>query len=87
MVTTSFSRSFIVCMIPIDRFSRYKETNEVFFVQNAGSTDAGTGLNKSAIIEKVDLGEVAAVTNMTNAVGRIKVQTVPSSPTVINPNG
>ncbi|QKX54149.1 uncharacterized protein TRUGW13939_01233 [Talaromyces rugulosus] len=65
----------------------YKESNEVFFVQNAGSPDAGTGLNKSSIIEKVDLEEVAAVTNMTNAVGHVKVQTVPSSPMVVNPNG
>jgi gluconolactonase len=56
-------------------------------VQNAGSPDAGTGLNKSSIIEKVDLTEVAVVTNMTNAVGHVKVQTVPSSPMVINPNG
>lgn len=74
-------------MISIDRFNRYKEANEVFFVQNAGSTDAGTGLNKSAIIEKVDLGEVARVSNMTDASGHVKVQTVPSSPMVINPNG
>lgn len=70
-----------------DHFSRYKEGNEVFFVQNAGSADAGTGLNKSSIIEKVDLAEVAAVSNLTDAVGRVKVHTVPSSPMVINPNG
>ncbi|KAF3390628.1 hypothetical protein F1880_009114 [Penicillium rolfsii] len=64
-----------------------KETDEVFFVQNAGAKDAGTGLHKSAIIEKISLADAAAVSNKRNAAGLVKVTTVPSSPMVINPNG
>lgn len=62
-------------------------TDEVFFVQNAGAKDAGTGLHKSAIIEKISLADAAAVSNKSDAVGLVKVTTVPSSPMVINPNG
>ncbi len=66
---------------------RHKATDEVFFVQNAGAKEAGTGLAKSSIIEKISLQEVAAVSNLRNASGRVKVTTVKSNPTVINPNG
>jgi hypothetical protein len=59
----------------------------VFFVQNAGAKDAGTGLHKSAIIEKISLADAAAVSNKSDAAGLVKVTTVPSSPMVINPNG
>ncbi|EKV08593.1 Six-bladed beta-propeller, TolB-like [Penicillium digitatum] len=64
-----------------------KETDEVFFVQNAGSKIAGTGLNKSAIVEKISLEEAAAVSHKSDAVGLVNVTTVPSSPMVLNPNG
>lgn len=67
--------------------SRIKETDEVFFVQNAGAKNASTGLNKSAIIEKISLAEAAAVSHKSDAAGLVNVTTVPSSPTVLNPNG
>ncbi|KAL1877494.1 hypothetical protein Daus18300_002481 [Diaporthe australafricana] len=59
--------------------------DEVFFVQNAGAPAAGTGLNKSSIIQKISLAEAEAVRKgeMDNAT----VTVVPSSPQVINPNG
>lgn len=66
---------------------RYEPTDEVFFVQNAGAPAAGTGLNKSAIIQKISLAQADAVTNTTNATGLVTVSVVPSNPTVINPNG
>ncbi|CAG8098470.1 unnamed protein product [Penicillium olsonii] len=65
----------------------HKETDEVFFVQNAGARDAGTGLNKSAIIEKISLAQAAAVSHKIDAVGLVNITTVPSSPMVLNPNG
>lgn len=67
--------------------SRIKETDEVFFVQNAGAKNASTGLKKSAIIEKISLAEAAAVSHKSDAAGLVNVTTVPSSPTVLNPNG
>ncbi|CAI7609165.1 unnamed protein product [Penicillium glandicola] len=65
----------------------FKETDEVFFVQNAGALNASTGLNKSAIIEKISLAEAAAVSNQSDAAGLVNVTTVASSPMVLNPNG
>ena len=65
----------------------YKAKDEVFFVQNAGNPDAGTGLNKSAAIYKISLKEADAVKNQRNAVGKVTVTLVPSSPEVPNPNG
>lgn len=65
----------------------YPPTDEVFFVQNAGAKAAGTGLNKSAIIEKISLADAAAVSGMRNASGQVNVTTVPSNPMVVNPNG
>ena len=56
-------------------------------MQNAGAPDAGTGLNKSSIILKIDLAEAAAVSDKRNASGAVKVHTVDSNPPVINPNG
>ncbi|KUM55827.1 hypothetical protein ACN42_g11409 [Penicillium freii] len=64
-----------------------KETDEVFFVQNAGAKNASTGLKKSAIIEKISLADAAAVSHKSDAAGLVNVTTVPSSPTVLNPNG
>lgn len=66
---------------------RYEATDEVFFVQNAGSTVAGTGLNKSAIIQKVSLSQVEAFRNQSDATGLVNVTVVPSNPQVVNPNG
>ncbi|KAI1174892.1 gluconolactonase [Nemania sp. FL0916] len=65
----------------------YPPTNEMFFVQNAGAPAAGTGLNKSAIIQKISLAEARAVSTKSNAVGLVKVQVVESNPSVVNPNG
>jgi gluconolactonase len=62
-------------------------TDEVFFVQNAGAEAAGTGLAKSAIIQKIDLSQADAVTSQTDASGQVDVVTVDSQPQVINPNG
>ena len=62
-------------------------TDEVFFVQNAGAKDAGTGLNKSAIIEKISLSQLTGVSAKRNVSGQIDVITVPSKPQVVNPNG
>lgn len=59
----------------------------MFFVQNAGARAAGTGLNKSAIIQKISLAQADAVTSLANATGQVNVTVVPSNPTVINPNG
>lgn len=59
----------------------------MFFVQNAGAKNASTGLKKSAIIEKISLSEAAAVSHKSDAAGLVTVTTVPSSPTVLNPNG
>ncbi|CAG8932842.1 unnamed protein product [Penicillium salamii] len=70
-----------------DVYNRVKESDEVFFVQNAGAKNAGTGLKKSAIIEKISLAQAAAVSDKTDAVGLVNITTVPSSPVVLNPNG
>ncbi|KAI1825514.1 lactonohydrolase [Xylaria intraflava] len=63
----------------------YAPTNEVFFVQAAGY--AGTGLYKSAIIQKINLAEAEGVSAQQNASGLVKVDVVDSNPMVINPNG
>ncbi|KAI8262678.1 hypothetical protein K4K58_000479 [Colletotrichum sp. SAR11_239] len=60
-------------------------TEEVFFVQNAGAPAAGTGLNKSSIIQKISLAEAEAVRTGSRANATVTV--VPSNPQVINPNG
>ncbi|KIW69747.1 hypothetical protein PV04_05605 [Phialophora macrospora] len=65
----------------------YPPTDEVFFVQNAGAAAAGTGLNKSNIIQKIALSQAAAVSSMRNASGHVQVQTVNATPPVINSNG
>ncbi|KAF2850612.1 calcium-dependent phosphotriesterase [Plenodomus tracheiphilus IPT5] len=60
--------------------------DEVFFVQNAGAPAAGTGLNKSSIIQKISLAQAEAVRN-----GNLSSVTVTvvntTNPQVINPNG
>ncbi|KAI1848955.1 hypothetical protein JX266_005383 [Neoarthrinium moseri] len=65
----------------------YPPTDEVFFVQNAGAPAAGTGLNKSSIIQKISLAEADAVKGSRNATGNVTVTVVPSNPQVVNPNG
>ncbi|KAJ9611107.1 hypothetical protein H2200_004290 [Cladophialophora chaetospira] len=65
----------------------YPPTDEVFFVQNAGAKDAGTGLNKSNIIQKISLSQAAGVASLRNASGQVQVQTVNATPPVINSNG
>lgn len=65
----------------------YPPTDEVFFVQNAGAEAAGTGLAKSAIIQKIALSQADAVTSQVDATGRVDVVVVDSQPQVINPNG
>ncbi|KAI2472989.1 calcium-dependent phosphotriesterase [Annulohypoxylon bovei var. microspora] len=64
----------------------YPPTDEMFFVQYAGSTVAGTGLNKSNVISKISLKEAAAVSSLRNATGSVTVQLV-DSPDIINSNG
>lgn len=70
-----------------DSGPRYPPTNEMFFVQNAGAPAAGTGLNKSAIIQKISLTQADTFKTLQNATGKVNVSTVPSTPQVINPNG
>ncbi|OLN87725.1 Gluconolactonase 1 [Colletotrichum chlorophyti] len=62
-------------------------TEEVFFVQNAGAPAAGTGLNKSSIVQKISLAEAEALRNGSLGKPEVEVVTVPSNPQVINPNG
>ncbi|KAK2614191.1 hypothetical protein N8I77_001040 [Diaporthe amygdali] len=63
----------------------YPPKDEVFFVQNAGAPAAGTGLNKSSIIQKISLSEAEAVRK--GEKDNATVTVVPSNPQVINPNG
>ncbi|KAH9884696.1 D-lactonohydrolase [Xylariomycetidae sp. FL2044] len=64
----------------------YPPTNEVFFVQSAGPPEAGTGLEKSSIVQKISLPE-AQLAAQQNETGTVAVQVVDSNPMVINPNG
>ncbi|KAL8294805.1 hypothetical protein RB600_000663 [Gaeumannomyces tritici] len=63
------------------------KTEEVFFAQNAGAPAAGTGLNKSAIVQKISLAQAAAVSGQRNATGKVEITTVDAKPTIINANG
>lgn len=71
---------------PVVRNLRYPPRDEVFFVQNAGVPAAGTGLNKSSIIQKISLAEAEAVRKGTLAAATVTVVNT-SNPQVINPNG
>ncbi|KJR88275.1 gluconolactonase [Sporothrix schenckii 1099-18] len=67
-------------------------TDEVFFVQNAGAPDAGTGLAKSAIIQKISLRDAQAAADRKRAGASeadtvVPVAVVDASPQVVNPNG
>ena len=68
---------------------RYPPTDEVFFVQNAGAKAAGTGLQKSAITQKIALSQVANVTasGERSVAGKVDVVTVDANPAIVNPNG
>lgn len=67
--------------------SRYPPTDEMFFCQNAGALDAGTGLHKSAILQKISLADAEALRTGSLGANEVTVHTVPSNPQVINPNG
>ncbi len=62
-------------------------TDDVFFVQNAGAKDAGTGLAKSAVVQKISLAQADRVTHKANASGEVDVVVLGETPQVINPNG
>lgn len=69
-----------------DRYNRHPARDEVFFVQNAGAPAAGTGLNKSSIIQKISLADAEKVRNGTLKAVPITVVNT-TNPQVINPNG
>jgi len=64
----------------------YPPTEEVFFVLNAGAKAAGTGLNKSSIIQKISLSDAEKVRNGSLEAAPVTVVDT-SNPQVINPNG
>ncbi|TQS33442.1 hypothetical protein Golomagni_06214 [Golovinomyces magnicellulatus] len=63
----------------------YPPTDEAFFAQNAGPESAGTGLNKSSILQKISLKEAMSVASGNSS--KVKVVHVDAKPTVLNPNG
>ncbi|OCF33881.1 gluconolactonase [Kwoniella heveanensis BCC8398] len=65
----------------------YPPTDEMFFVQNAGAPDAGTGLAKSAVVEKISLAQAQQIASQGNGTGQVDVITVNSTVQVVNPNG
>lgn len=65
----------------------YPRTDSMFFVQNAGAKDAGTGLAKSAIVQRISVAEADKYRNERAAVGKVTVETVDANPPVVNPNG
>jgi gluconolactonase len=66
--------------------NRHPAKDEVFFVQNAGAPAAGTGLNKSSIIQKISLSDAEKVRNGSLAAVPVTIVNT-SNPQVINPNG
>ncbi|RBR25566.1 uncharacterized protein FIESC28_01529 [Fusarium coffeatum] len=65
----------------------YPPTEEVFFVQSAGSPDAGTGLDKSSIIQKISLADAEGMKHGSHTQSEVEITIVDSKPQVINPNG
>ncbi|KAG5657790.1 hypothetical protein KAF25_007823 [Fusarium avenaceum] len=63
------------------------DTEEVFFAQNAGDPAAGTGLEKSSVVQKIALSDAEAVKNGTHVSEEVEVKIVDSTPQIINPNG
>jgi gluconolactonase len=70
----------------IDQILRHPARDEVFFVQNAGAAAAGTGLNKSAIIQKISLSDAEKVRNGSLAAVPVTIINTTNAQ-VINPNG
>jgi gluconolactonase len=66
--------------------NRHPAKDEVFFVQNAGAPAAGTGLNKSSIIQKISLSDAEKVRNGSLTAAPVTIVNT-SNPQVINPNG
>ena len=64
----------------------YPPTDEVFFVQNAGPPAAGTGLNKSSIIQKISLADAEKVRRGTLKAAPVTVVNNTGTK-IINPNG
>lgn len=64
----------------------HPDADEVFFVQNAGARAAGTGLNKSSIIQKISLADAEKVRQGTLKEVPITVVNT-ANPQIINPNG
>ncbi|KAK4660789.1 hypothetical protein QC762_122160 [Podospora pseudocomata] len=65
-------------------------TDEMFFCQNAGAPAAGTGMQKSAIIQKIKLSAITrAITSQRNASGSVQIEDVTAADgaKVMNPNG
>jgi len=56
-------------------------------VQNAGALAAGTGLEKSNIIQKISLAQAEEVVASGNSSAEVDVVLVEASPAVINSNG
>lgn len=71
---------------PVVQNIRNPPQDEIFFVQNAGAPAAGTGLNKSSVIQKISLAEAKAVRNGLLTTVTVTVVNT-SSPQIINPNG
>jgi gluconolactonase len=76
----------------------FPPTDDFFFVQNAGAKEAGTGLAKSAVVQKVSLGQVGRAIGALRAqggggvgrrsvAGSVDVVVVNSTVQVVNPNG
>lgn len=88
LVSLPYSPSFLLPFVDAfkcRRNDRYKATDEVLIVQNAGAKSAGTGLNKSAVVEKISLLEAAAVQKGEKHEAQVTV--VNSTVQVVNPNG
>lgn len=58
----------------------------MFFSQNAGAIAAGTGLNKSSVIQKISMADAAAAAER-GGNPSVNVTVIGESPQVINPNG
>lgn len=74
----------------------FPPTDEVFFVQNAGAKAAGTGLQKSAVVQKIALSQVSSALQGLqaegggggrNVSGQVNVEVVNGTQQVVNPNG
>jgi gluconolactonase len=87
MVNLICSRQYVlISRLTVVLQNRHPAKDEVFFVQNAGAPAAGTGLNKSSIIQKISLSDAEKVRNGTITAAPVTVVNT-SNPQVINPNG